>query len=365
MRGLASGRRRSASCIAIPIGPEMAEVDPRPRAGRISTLLHEDVVVGGRRAPRLSTSSPTPGTPFSIELGNLALVDSLPGVPAGASFLGTFDREEAVDDERLDFFASGHPLVEGSSPTSRTSPLGRVTVLGVAFGDEKGLGLLALYKDGPIAEAVAVDALGGRARTGPPRCGRGPCARGTRRTHYCASPAGPPPFGGWRRGSTRPAGPPPWPRSSSRPDERTIWGGKGRGRRWSSSCSSVRRPTPCVPRQGRAPDPRPDEPAPREALRAFGRAATQEPAEPDYEFMVGTALPPGRRPRARRRATRRRGAAGPRRPGLRVRPGCAYWHLGRLEEAEATFREGAGRWPDRPRDPQRPRRGARPRGAER
>jgi hypothetical protein len=35
-----------------------------------------------------------------------------------------------------------------------------VAVLGVAFGAEKGLGLLALYKDGPVAEAVAVDASG-------------------------------------------------------------------------------------------------------------------------------------------------------------------------------------------------------------
>jgi hypothetical protein len=27
--------------------------------------------------------------------------------------VGTFDREEAVEDESIDFFASGHPLVEG------------------------------------------------------------------------------------------------------------------------------------------------------------------------------------------------------------------------------------------------------------
>ena len=47
------------------------------------------------------------------ELGNEAVVDSLPGVPGGSSFVGTFDREEAVEDESIDFFASGHPLVEG------------------------------------------------------------------------------------------------------------------------------------------------------------------------------------------------------------------------------------------------------------
>ena len=87
-------------------------------------------------------------------------MDSLPGVPGGTSFLGTFDREEAVADERLDFFAAGHPLVEGILAHLDESPLGRVAVLRVAIGAEKGLGLLALYKDGPVFEAVAVDAAG-------------------------------------------------------------------------------------------------------------------------------------------------------------------------------------------------------------
>jgi ATP-dependent helicase HepA len=103
---------------------------------------------------------PHAGHVFSIELGNQALVDSLPGVPGGTSFLGTFDREEAVADERLDFFAAGHPLVEGLLAHLEESPLGRVAVLGVSIGGEKGLGLLALYKEGPVFEAVAVDAAG-------------------------------------------------------------------------------------------------------------------------------------------------------------------------------------------------------------
>ena len=50
---------------------------------------------------------------FAIEFGSEALVDSLPGVPGGSAYVGTFDREEAVEDESIDFFASGHPLVEG------------------------------------------------------------------------------------------------------------------------------------------------------------------------------------------------------------------------------------------------------------
>jgi ATP-dependent helicase HepA len=50
---------------------------------------------------------------FAIEFGSEAVVDSLPGVPGGSAYVGTFDREEAVEDESIDFFASGHPLVEG------------------------------------------------------------------------------------------------------------------------------------------------------------------------------------------------------------------------------------------------------------
>jgi ATP-dependent helicase HepA len=106
---------------------------------------------------------PHSGHVFSIELGNQALVDSLPGVPGGTSFLGTFDREEALADERMDFFAAGHPLVEGLLAHLEESPRGRVSVLRVALGPEKGLGLLALYKDGPAFETVALDA-GGRPR---------------------------------------------------------------------------------------------------------------------------------------------------------------------------------------------------------
>ena len=103
---------------------------------------------------------PHAGRVYSIELGHEALVDSLPGVPGGTTFLGTFDREEAVADERLDFFASGHPLVEGLLAHLEESPIGRAALLRVTIGEEKALGLLALYKDGPAFEAVAVDASG-------------------------------------------------------------------------------------------------------------------------------------------------------------------------------------------------------------
>ncbi|HEY6552554.1 MAG TPA: helicase-related protein, partial [Vicinamibacteria bacterium] len=93
---------------------------------------------------------------FSIDFGNEALVDSLPGVPGGSSFLGTFDREEAVEDETLDFFAAGHPLVEAILGHLEESPKGRVASLPLP-GAGPGRGLAAIYKDGPSFEVVVLD----------------------------------------------------------------------------------------------------------------------------------------------------------------------------------------------------------------
>jgi len=100
---------------------------------------------------------------YSIEFGTGARVENLPGVPGTASFLGTFDREEAVRDESIDFYASGHPFIEGVLAHLEDSHLGRVTLLDARGGaDDKGesFGLLAVYKDGPQFEAVALDVLG-------------------------------------------------------------------------------------------------------------------------------------------------------------------------------------------------------------
>lgn len=97
---------------------------------------------------------------YAIEFGSGALVDSLPGVQAGASFVGAFDREYAVEDEGHDFFASGHPLVEGLLAHLDEAPEGRVTRLSLRVTGESGVGLIAIYKDGPEVEIHAVDAEG-------------------------------------------------------------------------------------------------------------------------------------------------------------------------------------------------------------
>jgi ATP-dependent helicase HepA len=100
---------------------------------------------------------------FAIEFGRHSLVDSLPGVAAGSSYLGSFDREEAVENETIDFFASGHPLVEGILAHFEDSAHGRVARLEVEIGAEHGEGVVAIYKEGLVFEVIAFDAAG-RAR---------------------------------------------------------------------------------------------------------------------------------------------------------------------------------------------------------
>jgi ATP-dependent helicase HepA len=97
---------------------------------------------------------------FAIEFGSEALIDSLPGVAGGSSFVGSFDREEAVEDETIDFFASGHVLVEGLLGHVEDSADGRVAFLEVRIGQERGEGTVVFYKDGSGVDVVALDAEG-------------------------------------------------------------------------------------------------------------------------------------------------------------------------------------------------------------
>ncbi|HLG55388.1 MAG TPA: helicase-related protein [Vicinamibacterales bacterium] len=122
--------------------------------------LTEEVVVTACIGLGFSIERPRGHRIFAIELGNGALVDGLPGVPGGSSYVGSFDREEAVEAETIDFFASGHPLVEGIFAHYEDSALGRVARFEVEIGQEPGEGLVAVYKDGPVFEIVAIDSDG-------------------------------------------------------------------------------------------------------------------------------------------------------------------------------------------------------------
>jgi ATP-dependent helicase HepA len=141
-----------------PYRPEMAPAILARVPGDLEVLT-ESVVL--RAASRFGFEiEPQNGLrTWIIELGSESLVDHLPGVPLGSRFLGTFDREEAVGDEGRDFFASGHPLVEGVLAELADGPRGRVALLQLT-GDEEVFGLLAISRRGPGWEAVAVDAQG-------------------------------------------------------------------------------------------------------------------------------------------------------------------------------------------------------------
>ena len=123
-------------------------------------VLNQEVVVTACIGLGFSIEHPRGHRIFAIELGSAALVDGLPGVPGGSSYVGTFDREEAVENETIDFFASGHPLVEGIFAHYEDSALGRVARFEIEIGDEPGEGLVAIYKDGPVFEVVAFDSDG-------------------------------------------------------------------------------------------------------------------------------------------------------------------------------------------------------------
>ena len=97
---------------------------------------------------------------YAIEFGGEALVDSIPGVAGGTSFIGSFDREQAVEDETRDFFASGHALVEGLFAHVEDSPDGRVARLELRVPDEDGAGVVAIYKEGAAIDVRAFDADG-------------------------------------------------------------------------------------------------------------------------------------------------------------------------------------------------------------
>ena len=174
--GAARDRIREAAYHALyrdPYEPERgAEILARVPEGLEE--LTEEVVLGACEQLGFHVEEHRGGRSHSIEFGHRAKVDSLPGVPGGSNFLGTFDREEAVADESIDFFASGHPLVEGLLAELEDGPIGRTAILQIDLPGEGGLGLLALYRTETGFTADCVDATGrprpdwAKALTAPP-----------------------------------------------------------------------------------------------------------------------------------------------------------------------------------------------------
>lgn len=125
--------------------------------------LHRNVVLRAAARFGFETESQSGDDTWLVEYTPQALVEHLPGVSPGRKFLGTFDREEAVANEGLEFFASGHPLVEGILAELEDGRRGRVAMIR-ARSKEEAFGILALYKDGESVgegvDSVAVDARG-------------------------------------------------------------------------------------------------------------------------------------------------------------------------------------------------------------
>jgi ATP-dependent helicase HepA len=125
--------------------------------------LNERFVTDACAALGLEVAEKSGARSYYLELGAGAIVDSLPGVPGDSRFLGTFDRGEAVVREELDYFASGHPLVEGLLAELQDAPRGRCALVGLPRTGQRGLGLLVLHGAPDLPEVMAVD-LDGRLR---------------------------------------------------------------------------------------------------------------------------------------------------------------------------------------------------------
>ncbi len=95
-----------------------------------------------------------------LEFGADALIEHLPGVPGGSRFLGTFDREEGVEKEELDFFASGHPLVEAVFEELEDGSRGRAALLKLERTGHDGAGVLFLHRRPDGFAAFAADLAG-------------------------------------------------------------------------------------------------------------------------------------------------------------------------------------------------------------
>ncbi|MCP4004655.1 MAG: DEAD/DEAH box helicase family protein [bacterium] len=97
---------------------------------------------------------------YYIEMGTSLTIDSIPGVADDARWLGTFSREEAIEKDELEFYASGHPLVEGLLLEFEDGPRGRAAIMEIPNNEAEGAGLLCLFKNGPKWRTLVLDTRG-------------------------------------------------------------------------------------------------------------------------------------------------------------------------------------------------------------
>jgi ATP-dependent helicase HepA len=132
------------------------------RVPRELDALHERFVVDACELLGFESAERPGERTWYLELGGEAIVDSLPGVPGGTRYLGTFDRQEAVVREELEYFASGHPLVEGLLVELEDGSRGRAALLELS-GAPAPLVVLGIVASDDGPSLVACD-LEGRER---------------------------------------------------------------------------------------------------------------------------------------------------------------------------------------------------------
>lgn len=90
------------------------------------------------------------GTYF-LALDRYTTLDGLPGVSIGTGYVGTFQRERALDREDHDFYATGHPLIEGIFSYLRDTPYGTVALRRYKKTGQRAIGLQFNYRFEPDA----------------------------------------------------------------------------------------------------------------------------------------------------------------------------------------------------------------------
>ncbi|MBK8230958.1 MAG: DEAD/DEAH box helicase family protein [Candidatus Eisenbacteria bacterium] len=125
--------------------------------------LNEQVIVEACRQFGFEVVDRAEKRTWYIEFGALANIDDLSGISPGSRWLGTFDREAAVERETLDFFGAGHPLVEGVLDELTHGHRGQVALLSASGTKQRAHGLLLVLKRGATFEMVPID-LEGRVR---------------------------------------------------------------------------------------------------------------------------------------------------------------------------------------------------------
>ena len=140
--------------------PEMA----RPILARVPAeldQLNEAVVTEACRRYGFEVVEHPEEKSWYVEFGEAAVVEGLPGLAEGSRWLGTFDRATAVEREAIDFFAAGHPLVEGVLGELADTGVGQVASLtAVGTGLRKAGFVLAVRRAPGEVQVHLVDDAG-------------------------------------------------------------------------------------------------------------------------------------------------------------------------------------------------------------